>query len=145
MFTVSKKRKYFSLAGMLLFIIIFLSFSSVTAEQIRVTGIRLDNSVLTLPLGEAALVSATVYPTNAANRNIYWVSSNSEILEVMDLGDSAQVRALAPGPATVTAITLDGSFRADCKVDIIVWVRTLSMEQSSLNLRVNDRCSLQFT
>ena len=89
----------------------------VTDEGVRVsvTGISLDMSTLTLVLDERKIVTATVSPSNATQKNVIWQSSNTLVATVNQQGLVAPV---APGTATITATTYDGGFTATCAVTI---------------------------
>lgn len=84
-------------------------------------------------------LSANVLPTNAANRNVSWTSSNSRVATVNNRG---LVRALRPGTTTITVHTQAGnqSARFTLRVQaapsrIDSSVRTIQMRQGT-TLRV---------
>lgn len=60
-------------------------------------------------------LTATVYPTNAANKNVTWTSSNDDIATVNGTG---LVTANAVGTATITATTEDGGHTDTCVVTV---------------------------
>lgn len=133
------KLKHVCFLGLLVILCLFASAAFAVEElEVRVTGIRVHQDALTLPLGETALVKATVYPADAANREIYWEVSDPRIIAVTEEGLSVWVNALSPGAATLTAFTRDGGFYDSCSVTAIVLVRTLSLEQSEMNLAVGE-------
>ena len=140
-------KRYFYLLGLLLsFCLLFFAFAAnenEEEEEIRVTGIRVHQDQLTLPLGEMELVRVTVYPANATDAGIYWQVSDPQILAVTDLGHSAQVNALAPGTAVLTAVTRDGGFWDSCTITTIVLVRTLSLEPTEIELLPGEELALQ--
>lgn len=78
-----------------------------------VTGVSLNKSSLTLPVGGKEVLTTTVTPHNATNRNVTWSSSNEAVASVDDKGE---VTAYKAGEATVTVTTVDGSKTATCKV-----------------------------
>ena len=82
--------------------------------SIPVTGVTLDTEVLELVEGETGLLNATVSPSNATNKNLLWISSNSSIVTVSE----GIVNALKPGNAKVTVKTDDGGKISIC--DVIV-------------------------
>lgn len=68
-------------------------------------------------MGEYRKITATVFPTNATVQNVEWVSSNPNIATVSQYG---RVTAVAPGTATIFAMSMDGSgVRAWCEVTCI--------------------------
>ena len=60
-------------------------------------------------------LTAVVYPTNAANKNVTWTSNNNDIATVDDTG---LVTAKAVGTATITATTEDGGHTDTCVVTV---------------------------
>ena len=60
-------------------------------------------------------LTATVYPTNAANKNVTWTSSNNAIATVDAAGI---VTAKTVGTATITATTEDGGHTDTCVVTV---------------------------
>ncbi|NLU47396.1 MAG: Ig-like domain-containing protein, partial [Syntrophomonadaceae bacterium] len=56
-------------------------------------------------------MEATVSPSNAANKKVFWTSDNEEVATVDEDG---RVTALAVGNATITATTEDGGKKATC-------------------------------
>ena len=60
-------------------------------------------------------LTAVVYPTNAANKNVTWTSNNNDIATVDGTG---LVTANAVGTATITATTEDGGHTDTCVVTV---------------------------
>lgn len=81
-----------------------------------VSGVRLDYSKLSLKTGETAALTATVYPSNAANKAVKWISSAPDIAFVDQTG---KITALNPGITTITVETVDGGYTATCNVTVI--------------------------
>jgi len=80
-----------------------------------VTGISLNYTTLSLPIGANAQLTATVSPSNAANPNVTWSSSNPSVATVSNNG---LVTALAVGNATITATTEQNNKTASCNVTV---------------------------
>ncbi len=81
-----------------------------------VSGVRLDYSKLSLKTGETAALTATVYPANAANKAVKWISSAPDVASVDQTG---KITALKPGITTITVETEDGRYTATCNVTVI--------------------------
>ena len=81
-----------------------------------VSGVHLDYSKLSLKAGETAVLTATVYPSNAANKAVKWISSAPDIASVDQTG---KITALKPGITTITVETEDGGYTATCNVTVI--------------------------
>ena len=85
------------------------------ATAIKVTGITLDKTIMTLDVGGApGTLTATVTPTSATDKTVTWTSSNAAIATVIN----GTVTAVAPGTTTITAKTADGGFTASCQVTV---------------------------
>ena len=81
----------------------------------RVTGVSLSQTVLTMNNGESAILSATLAPTDASNKNVKWTSSNATVASVDQTG---KVTAVSIGTATVTVTSEDGEASAPCVVTV---------------------------
>ena len=81
----------------------------------KVTGVTLNTETLELFTGGSATLTATVEPSDAANQNVTWASSDPSVATVDAAG---KVTAVAPGTATITATTVDGGFTAICTVTV---------------------------
>ncbi len=87
---------------------------AVTFEA-EVTGVTLNQSVLSLNAGTSASLRAVVEPANTPNRTVFWSSSNSDVATVDQDGN---VRARSAGSAIITATTSDGAKTAQCVVTV---------------------------
>lgn len=86
-----------------------------TNKTISVSGVSLNMTELTLTVGSEQVLKATVYPADATNKTVRWASSDPTVAMVDDDG---VVRALKPGPATVTVTTEEGGYSASCLVSV---------------------------
>ena len=80
-----------------------------------VTGISLGRSSKIISLGDSERLYATVYPSNAMNKEVVWSSSN---WGVVDVDQTGLITGYATGTATITATTVDGNYSASCVVDV---------------------------
>ncbi|HQD54813.1 MAG TPA: Ig-like domain-containing protein, partial [Peptococcaceae bacterium] len=95
--------------------------SGVTGELeltiiVPVTGVSLDQTVISLPVGETITLTATVIPADATNKNVSWSSSNEGIATVDAYG---KVTAVNVGTAYITVTTEDGNKTATCEVTVV--------------------------
>ena len=89
---------------------------TVTEDTIKVTGVTLDKSEMTLFTdGVTGELTATVSPSNATNKDVTWKSSNPSVATVDENGVVTPVSA---GTATITVTTVDGEFTASCTVTV---------------------------
>lgn len=61
-------------------------------------------------------LEAVISPTNASNKAVQWTSSNEKIAKVDAKG---LVKGLASGDAIITVTTVEGKFKATCKVTVL--------------------------
>ena len=87
---------------------------NVTYEK-SVTSVSLDKTTAELTVGETLKLTATVSPSDAANKSVTWSSSNTDIATV---GTDGTVTAKAVGTADITVTTADGGKTATCKVTV---------------------------
>ena len=89
---------------------------TVTVTPILVNSITLSQTTLTLTSGDSGTLSATVAPTNAANRSVTWSSSDTNVATVSATG---VVSARFAGAAVITATAADGSgVKASCALTV---------------------------
>ena len=87
---------------------------TVEASTVKVTRILLNQSAADMEVGGKLQLSATVYPTNAANRNVSWFSGNAAVASINPYG---LVTALSAGSTTITCSAADGSGQyATCRI-----------------------------
>lgn len=114
--------------------------TKVLVKEIPVESISLDQSALTLNIGDEQIITATVLPANATNKKVTWTSDNSEVASVVN----GRVRAVAAGKATISATA--GEQTATCEVTVkdpyaVVPVSsvTLSPKKTSLTLALGKK------
>ena len=83
------------------------------AGEVGATAVSLNKAEVTLKVGEAEALTATVLPENATNKNVSWSSSAPAIATVDNNG---KVTAVSEGEAIITVTTEDGNKTATCKV-----------------------------
>ncbi|WP_455585954.1 Ig-like domain-containing protein [Bacteroides sp.] len=89
---------------------------TVKASTVSVTNITLSQSSANLKEGNTLQLSASVYPTNATNRNVNWSTSNASVATVTNYGF---VTAKSAGSATITCRAQDGSGEyATCNITV---------------------------
>ncbi|MDE5789388.1 MAG: Ig-like domain-containing protein, partial [Clostridia bacterium] len=82
---------------------------------VKVTGLTLSPSTLTLDIGGTQTLVATVAPTDATNKKVNWSSDKTSIATVDSNG---LVTAKAAGIANITAKTDDGNYSKTCVVTV---------------------------
>ena len=81
-------------------------------DDIEVNNVTLNETSLSLIVGDEFTLTATVLPGNATNQNVVWTSSNPAVARVAN----GVVTAITAGDATITAQA--GSKTATCEVSI---------------------------
>ena len=112
--------------------------TTVTQVVVMPTDIILSETNIELEVGESNTVSATVTPSNAANKNVSWSSSNSGVATV----ENGVITAKKAGTATITAKTENG-ITAVCQVKVNdVTVKSLSLNEESISMEEGDTVDL---
>ena len=73
----------------------------------------LEDEIVELSVKSITKLKASVIPENAVNKTIYYTTDNSDVVMVDDTGT---IIAINEGAATVSAITSDGGYVANCLV-----------------------------
>ena len=80
-----------------------------------VTGVRLDQTRVSLTEGESVALTATILPDDATNKALRW---NSNDLSVAKVDESGKITAVKEGTAVITVQTEDGEYTASCTVTV---------------------------
>lgn len=114
---------------------------TVTPKYEAVTRVELNQSALSLTVGETVQLTAVVTPENATNKTLAWSSSAPEIAAVSE----GAVTALSVGDARIQAASADGP-SAECSVTVLpVLVESIAFEPSALELFVGDSSRITAT
>jgi uncharacterized protein YjdB len=120
-------------------VIVYVAKSSAQVGDKAVTGVTLYPATLTLVEGGAPFkLTATVLPSDAANKAVTWSVCNPAIITVDQIGN---VTPVGVGTCVVTVTTEGGGFTATCLVTVIgkddyVPVTGVALDKSELNLTV---------
>lgn len=97
---------------------------------------------LTLTAGEVATLETAVTPADATHVSISYTSSDDFIATVNDGGE---IKAVAAGDATVTAVVDGTSLTSSCKVTVLPVLESIELSNASLSLQPNDTAQLSYT
>lgn len=111
---------------------------TVTVGTVKVTGVKLNNSSVTLSGAQTYTLKATVSPSNAGNKSVTWTSSNTKVVKVSSNGVLTPV---STGTATITCKTKDGGYTAKCTVQVKT-VKVLGVTLNQTSLRLNNGASV---
>ena len=116
--------------------------------SVKVTGVSLSKTELSLVKGATATLVATVVPANATNKNVSWRSDNAGIAQV----ENGVVTAIAEGQTYIRVVTEDGNISTECKVTVgnnggsnPVAVTGVKLSQNKLTLKKDDSFTLVAT
>lgn len=83
---------------------------------VRVTGITLNKTELSLDKGSSERLIATIWPLNATDKSVIWSSLNPLVASV---DQSGAVTAVSPGTTIISGTSHDGGYTANCTVTVI--------------------------
>lgn len=87
----------------------------ITPSVVAVTSVSLSKTESELVIGNTLQLTATVYPSNATEKNITWNSSNTTVATVTPTG---LVTAKAAGTAEIIALSANSGIKATCKITV---------------------------
>lgn len=109
---------------------------TVNKKVVPVTGLNLSESTLSLVAGGTHVLKAEILPENATDKEISWSSSDPSVASVDS--STGEVTAVAPGTASISCTTADGSVTASCTVTVeaaVVRVSDVSLDSQTLTLK----------
>ena len=114
----------------------------ITVQQdiIHATSVELNQTSAGLNEGETLQLTATVMPEDATDKSVIWATSDATVATVDQNG---LVTAVAPGSATITASTVDGSeLTASCEVTVNGLTYNNSLDADALTAYCGDEKQL---
>lgn len=93
-----------------------LVFGFITDAGIPITGISLNKTSISILVNGSEKLVATVFPEDADNKEVTWLSSNEDIATVNTDGT---VTGVSVGTTTITATTSYGNYTDICEVNVI--------------------------
>ena len=119
------------------------------SNQSYVKEIKTEKEEYTAKVDEAVDISYTYAPTDAANAEFYWTSSDDEILRVW----GNRFRTLKQGTAEVIVRTLDGTFEKRIKVTVkettneptVSYVKEIKTEKEEYTAKVDEAVDISYT
>ncbi len=84
-----------------------------------VSGVTLDITSKAINKGSSFVLTATIDPSDAANKNVTWSSDDeSKVKVTAGTGLTATVECIDVGSAVITVTTEDGDFSAVCNISV---------------------------
>jgi uncharacterized protein YjdB len=118
---------------------------TVTVSSIvPVTAVSLNQTQISMKVGAAYQLKATLSPVNASNQTVAWSSSNASIAKV---SSSGLVTGVSTGQAVITATSQDGGKTAACTVTVsnTIPVTAVSLNLTQVKMRVGYTVQLKAT
>lgn len=110
--------------------------------NVKVTGITLDKTDITIKKGEIYMLHALVLPDNATNKNVVWKTDNSQVATV----SGGKVTAVGCGQAVITVTAKDGNKSAKCVVNVEAdEVQSITLNCTELSMKKGDKYTLKAT
>lgn len=117
-------------------------FASVQ-ENVKPTRITLSQTSANMLIGETIQLAATVYPTNAADKEVTWQSSNESVVTVYESGN---VTAVGAGNATITVwVTEYENLFATCNITVKPSVTSITLSETEVELNTGEFVTLEAT
>jgi len=114
--------------------------ATVSSNQIPVSSLTLNKSMLVLDIHQTEKLIATVLPEYATNKTVYFSSLNPTVVSVSPEG---LVSALSKGITTITATTVDGNISTTCLVySGEIPVANVTLNKRMLHLNINEKETL---
>jgi uncharacterized protein YjdB len=102
---------------------------TVVDTEVKITSISLNNSSVYMSKNETLLLTATISPSNSTEKNLNWVSSNTNIATVDNRG---VVKYIGTGNCTITASAKDGSgISSSCTINERILVSSISLNYTT--------------
>ena len=112
---------------------------------IKVKGVKITNTEKSINIGKKLQITYSIIPSNSTNKIVSFSSSNNNIATIDNDGI---ISAIKEGEFTITITTNDGNFTDNITLSVInniIEIQSMSLDNSSLNLFVNDTKQLNLT
>ncbi len=116
----------------------FKAYCKITVKK-AVTSIKLNKSSATLYTGKTLTLKPTIKPSDATDKTLKWTTSSKKIATVSSKG---VIKAIAPGTATITAITENG-LKATCKITVRQSVTGVDLNKNIATVYAGEKLTLK--
>ena len=110
----------------------------VTITQ-KITKVTFAQKSFNARVGEKTKLKYTTLPANATNKTLHWSSNDTSIATVSSNG---VVTGLKTGKVKITVTTPDGKFKTSCNVNVIMPVKGVKMNKTSMTLGIGKTAAL---
>jgi uncharacterized protein YjdB len=115
----------------------------IAITTILVSSVSVSPTTVTINSGQTTQLTTIVLPSNATNKTLSWLSSNSSVASV---SSSGLVSGLTAGSTVITVVSTDGSNKtATCAVTVNILVSGITLNNSQINLQTTQTSQLVAT
>lgn len=104
----------------------------------KVTEIKLVDSNLDMNVGDEKILTYTVAPNDAANKEVEWFSSNNDIVSV----ENGKIIAKSPGDVIITLKAKETGLTATCKITVIAKVESIFLPKENYTVAKGKKLSI---
>lgn len=116
---------------------------TVTVKAVKPSSVKLSASSVSIDPGKTYTLKATIAPTNATEKSVYWKSSDSSIASV---SSSGVVKGIKPGKVTITCTTRANNKKATCTVTVkAIKISKVTLNRTSMTLTYGKTYTLKAT
>lgn len=109
----------------------------------NITSISLNKTNCNLQMGDSEKLVATLLPNTVRLQDVVWTTSNTSIATV---DSSGKISAVGIGTATITATSVNGGKKADCKVVVSpVLASKVSLDKINAIVKIDQPITLKAT
>lgn len=117
-------------------------------NKINVENIKINGEKNTIEIDEEIELSASIEPENATNKDVIWISTSDEIIEINKKENKLIVKGKKEGNATIIAVTENlkiaaYSIEVKDKVQEIINVEEIKIESEKNKIKVNEKIKLE--
>ena len=107
-----------------------------------VKSIELNVYELNLKKGDTRDIIATIYPINSINKDIDWITTNSNVVKV----SKGKVTAVGQGSAFVIAKTVDGGFEKQCAITVNegVQIEDIKLKSKEITIYAGEKHKIDY-
>ena len=116
------------------------------SNSIKLKGIMLNQTSLTLNVNEEEILSVIYNPTNATDKTVTWRSSNESVATV----NNGRIKTISAGTTIISAISSDGHYEAKCTLTVSEnasgderKLKNIRLSQDKINVKVGDERNLE--
>ncbi|MCL1875884.1 MAG: Ig-like domain-containing protein [Synergistaceae bacterium] len=100
---------------------------------IHPTSVFLDKMTMTIPLGGNGILTPTIEPPNATNKEVQWLTSNPFTATV---SGGVVYAGESPGTAIITVRTVDGGYSKTCTVTVTAPVTKVTLNKHETTIGI---------